>query len=71
MGYDEINMLGLHEDKVLFKDSKDYIIASQEGREWHRTDSYADIREYCMNRLYKGFSPYFNKEDIHHVEELV
>lgn len=71
MGFDEVEILGLHNDKVLLKDSSDYIIASETAFVWARFSSYADIREYCMNNSLKGFSPYFNRNDIHHALELV
>lgn len=71
MGFDEVEILAIHNDKILLKDSSDYIIASHTAFVWSRCIAYADIREYSMNHSYKGFSKYFNREDIHHALELV
>ena len=71
MGFKNVVILGLHNDKVLLADSKEFVIASHTARIEYNTPNYSEIREHSINRAYKGFSPYFNREDIHHTKELV
>jgi len=71
MGFDEVELLGLHNDLILLKDSTDYIVSNQTALIYARFKKYSAIRDYVMNKAYKGFSPYFNKNDIHHAEELI
>ena len=71
MGFDEVEIKGLHGHLVLLKDSTDYIIASQTAFIYARLETYSVVRDYAMNNRYTGFSRYFNANDIHHAEGLI
>ena len=71
IGEENITPLAVHNNLVLAEDSTDYLVINHDGFVYGRFATYAEVRAYSMNNSYKGFSKWFNRNDIHHAMELV